>query len=192
VKEPPETRSGELYADEIFATRLRIAHMNNFAFGGEIGFLAASAGLHKWNVDVEIGAHGDIEARDERSSSAAQIFAGSLLNKRDAPRISPANGERQPDGNTALRARPLWSLSSRGTSCRNHARPPSVDHEQVNRSVWQPKPGRTRSNRLKRFGKSERLGASSDGDARGLLQQEKSLNTIQNFLLRPGCMHRSA
>jgi hypothetical protein len=27
-------------------------------------------------------------------------------------------------------------LRSRCTSCRNHARPPSVDHEQVNRSVW--------------------------------------------------------
>ena len=142
MEEALEARSRELNADEIFPTRLRIADMHYFAFGGEIGFLATGAGLHKWDVDVEIGTHGDIEARDERSASAAQIFAGCFLDKRNTSRISTANSQRQAHGNTALRARPFWSLSSRGTSCRNHARPPSVDHEQVNRSVWQPKPGR--------------------------------------------------
>jgi hypothetical protein len=94
VEEPAETRSGELDADEIFSAGLRIANMNYFAFGSEIGFLAPGAGLHKWDVDFQIRSHGNVKPGNERGSSAAQIFAGSLLNKCDPSRISPANGER--------------------------------------------------------------------------------------------------
>jgi hypothetical protein len=110
MKEAAEARARELDADKIFSAGLGVADMNYFPFGGEVGFFAAGARLHKRDVDIEIGAHGDVEAGNEGGSSAAQILAGGFLNKSNATRISPANGERQPDGNPALRARAFRSL----------------------------------------------------------------------------------
>jgi hypothetical protein len=135
VEKASEAGASELDADEIFAAALVIAYVNDFALSGEIRLLTARTFLCKRNVDFEVGANSHIEAGDEGRSSPAQIFAGSFLDEAHASRIASPDGQRQADGNAPLRARPLRSVRGRSTSRLNHARPPSVDQFQVNRSA---------------------------------------------------------
>src|SRR5262249_55209060 len=109
----------ELDADEELSGPVLVAHMNDLALGGKVGFPASAGGLAERDIDFQIGAHGDIEPGDERRPAAAQVFARSLFHEADAAAIAPPHRQRQANRNAALRA---WTPGF-GFSLK-HARPP--------------------------------------------------------------------
>ena len=123
MKEAAEARAGKLDADEIFARAgLRAADVNDLALGGEVGLLAFAGRLGKRNIYFQVGTYRDVEARNESSAAAAEIFAGSFLDEGDPTGIPPANGKRQAHGDAALGARAVRGCGCR-CSCLNHANP---------------------------------------------------------------------
>jgi hypothetical protein len=97
-----EARAGELHADQTLAVGLLIGDMHDAALGLEVGFAAARSIARKRNANLQIGAEGDIEARQERRSAAAQIFAGCFFLEGDAAAVAAANFERQADGDSTF------------------------------------------------------------------------------------------
>lgn len=110
VEESAEAGPSELDAYEILArTSLSSTDMDDFALCGEIRFLAFARWLRERNMDLEIGADGNVKAGHKGGAAAAEIFAGSFFDKADAAGITSAHGQRQPNGNAALGPRPLGS-----------------------------------------------------------------------------------
>lgn len=110
-----EARAGETHADKAFAIGLLVGHMDDAALGCKIGFAAARGVARKRNANLQIGAEGHIEARQEGGSAAAQIFARSIFFKDDAAGVSAANPEGEADGDSTF-----GSLSRRERTERDH------------------------------------------------------------------------
>jgi hypothetical protein len=110
-----EARASELDADEAFAVGLLIGNVDDAALGLEIGFAAARGVARDRNANLQVGADGDIEARKESGSAAAQIFTGSVLFEGDAAGVSATDPEREADGDPTF-----GSLSRREHAERDH------------------------------------------------------------------------
>src|SRR5713101_4287646 len=73
-----EAGAGELDADEFLASGLGIGDVDNAAMGGEVRIVISGKAvdssrsvLRKGDADFEIGADGDVEARDKGGAVAA-------------------------------------------------------------------------------------------------------------------------
>src|SRR2546427_11076402 len=86
-----EARANEMDANELFAVRRRISDVDDAAVRGEIGFRAPRDVVGKWNPDFEVGADGNVEARQKSGAAAAKIFAGGFFLEDDAAGVAAAN-----------------------------------------------------------------------------------------------------
>jgi len=91
AKQALEARASEMDTNELFAVRLRLSDVHDAAARGEIGFHAARDVVRKWNADFEVGADGDVEARQKSGAAAAKIFAGGFFLEDDAAGVAAAN-----------------------------------------------------------------------------------------------------
>jgi len=66
-----EAGAGELNAHEMFPLRGRIDDVDDTAGRGKVGFTAARRVVRERNPDLEVGADGDVETRDEGGAAAA-------------------------------------------------------------------------------------------------------------------------
>src|SRR5258706_7724087 len=85
AEESLEAWARELDADQALAGLLGVGYVDYAAAGGEIlvrllhSSAAARCVARKRNVDLQIGANGHVEARDEGGAVPAKIFAGSFF-----------------------------------------------------------------------------------------------------------------
>jgi len=121
VEEAAEAGAGELDADQVFARAgCCAANVNDLALRREVGLLASAGWLRERNIYFQVGTYRDVEARNESSAAAAEIFAGSFLDEGDPAGIAAANSKRQADSDAALGARALRGRGC-GCSCLDHA-----------------------------------------------------------------------
>src|ERR1700676_4554565 len=99
-----EAWADELDADIALAGLLGVGYMDYAAVGGEVFLHAARSVARERDADLEVGADGHVEAGDERSAVAAEIFAGSFFLEGDAAAIAAAHLERQAHGDSTFRA----------------------------------------------------------------------------------------
>jgi hypothetical protein len=66
-----EARAGELDADEMFTWTGCVNDVDYASRCGEVGFGATRSVARKRDANFEIGANGDVEARDESSAATA-------------------------------------------------------------------------------------------------------------------------
>ena len=120
-EEAAETVVHELDADEAFAG-FGVANVDNAALSGEVIFLlfAASAGLRKWDGDVEVHADGYVETRLEGSAATAEIFAGGDFLEGDTCGVAAADSDGEAHGDAALGAWPCGGQCSAGADFLNH------------------------------------------------------------------------
>ncbi len=114
--------AGELDADQLFASGLGVANVDDAALGGEVRVGAAGGRgapgtargmVRKRDADFEVGTDGHVEARHEGGAVAAKVFAGSIFLEGEAAGVAAADFERQADGDSTFRALPRYDGAGR-------------------------------------------------------------------------------
>jgi hypothetical protein len=120
-EEAAEAVVDELDADEAFAG-VAVADVHYAALGGEvvIFMFATGAGLRERDGDVEVHAHGYVEAGAEGGAAAAEIFTRGGFLERHAAGVNATNGDWQADGDAALGAGARCGKVSAGADLMNH------------------------------------------------------------------------
>src|SRR6266849_10520693 len=97
-----EARACELHAHDAFALFHPNADVHHAPLGLKI-FVDPSRGITLCrNANLQFRADGHVEARAERGSASANIFAGSIFFKGEAARIAALHPQRQADGDSTF------------------------------------------------------------------------------------------